>query len=647
MATYPWITNQEKFKPMYNVGITMEEKVKEWQKKIESEKTRYAEAGKNFEQDAPSAYGALLQNIAYYSKGEGYQSALKDWEIQQTEPIAKSLGLTASQLMTNPQLYTDKKALAQYTGGTHEGVSYAPGTPAWQALQTPIKPPIQPPATSYIQSGQDYIKQRQERGLKADAATIKKLYRDWGLEQRLGTWTGSAEQYRAMGQYENQQWESIQAGIAEATKQTQELQQRVATEGITDKEGKVLKEPTEPPISGEGGLTGGQNITDTPEIQIDTEDFSNVINNAIDSIGSTDLADIMTEVSAEGWSPEMTIAGEQKQADLDTLKTNAATALQTMQQNLAKRGLTFSGIRSQKEASLAAETIAQEAGINRDFALKIVQAARNEQQRRETAIKAAETKYMDALESLGYAYNPFTDKIEPSLEYKKLAADLGMEKAQLLLEERRTKAAETELAKPFEEGGYIYQWNDATGKYEQIGTKSTTEGLTTTQLQSALDRVSDDYRQDPIVKQFTQVASGWSYMSSVDTNTSNPADDIGMIYALSKIFDPESVVREGEYATVQKYAQSWAEKFGFEAQRIFSNEKFLSSQAISNMKAAAKKKYESSQKMYGSTRQEYQQRVNDLMGGKTTTTLPDYSKTIPSEGWTGQTSSGVNYSIEP
>ena len=34
--------------------------------------------------------------------------------------------------------------------------------------------------------------------------------------------------------------------------------------------------------------------------------------------------------------------------------------------------------------------------------------------------------------------------------------------------------------------------------------------------------------------------------------------------------DPDSVVREGEYATVQKYSQTWGQKFGMDVNRILN-----------------------------------------------------------------------------
>lgn len=157
----------------------------------------------------------------------------------------------------------------------------------------------------------------------------------------------------------------------------------------------------------------------------------------------------------------------------------------------------------------------------------------------------------------------------------------------------------------------------------------TTDTMTTAQLQVSIDRVSDDYRQDPVVKQYTTAGPGWSFMSSIKSDTKNPADDIGMIYAFAKIMDPESVVREGEYATVQKYAQQWAASFGFNAARIFSNTKFLTARALDNMKATAKGKFDALKRAHDSAKTTYDQRISDLRAGKTAGGLPDYNFDAP------------------
>lgn len=178
-------------------------------------------------------------------------------------------------------------------------------------------------------------------------------------------------------------------------------------------------------------------------------------------------------------------------------------------------------------------------------------------------------------------------------------------------------------------------------------------GLTTSQLQGAIDRVADDFRQDPVTKQYAQAGTGWSFLSGINTNTTNPADDIGAIYAFAKIMDPESVVREGEYATVQRYAQAWASTFAFKAERIFSNTKFLTADALKNMKAAAGAKFNSIELAHNSAKKTYEQRIEDLRAGKIAGGLPSYnfpsfksSDASPGETiFSGSTKSGLKYKV--
>jgi hypothetical protein len=101
--------------------------------------------------------------------------------------------------------------------------------------------------------------------------------------------------------------------------------------------------------------------------------------------------------------------------------------------------------------------------------------------------------------------------------------------------------------------------------------------------------------------------------------------------------DPASVVREGEYATVQKYAQSWAQTFGFNAQRIFSNSPFLTASAIANMKATINSKYQAAKKNYDNVHSEYQRQIEGAYSGQPRQ-ITDYSKAFDQSGG----SSGVN-----
>jgi hypothetical protein len=104
------------------------------------------------------------------------------------------------------------------------------------------------------------------------------------------------------------------------------------------------------------------------------------------------------------------------------------------------------------------------------------------------------------------------------------------------------------------------------------------------------------------------------FVSSLSNDTKSPSDDIGLVYAFAKAMDPESVVREGEYATVQKYSQSWAEKFGFNAKRVVQNSEFLTPEARMKMKATVAAKAKATQEMYKGFRKTITNRIDKFAG---------------------------------
>lgn len=121
--------------------------------------------------------------------------------------------------------------------------------------------------------------------------------------------------------------------------------------------------------------------------------------------------------------------------------------------------------------------------------------------------------------------------------------------------------------------------------------------------------MANQFDQNPIVKNYAVVQEGAQFANSTG-NTS--ADDIGLLYAFAKVMDPNSVVREGEYATVQKYAQSWAEQFGFSAKRIFTNSQFLTDQAKANMRAVIAKKAAAAQSSYENFRTQASKKFENI-----------------------------------
>lgn len=145
--------------------------------------------------------------------------------------------------------------------------------------------------------------------------------------------------------------------------------------------------------------------------------------------------------------------------------------------------------------------------------------------------------------------------------------------------------------------------------------------------QTKVLQVAGQFDNEAVVKQYNIIKEGKQFVDNISNDTKNPADQQGIIYAFAKAMDPNSVVREGEYATVQKYAQSWANTFGFNAERIFSNSPFLTKEAIVNMKKTIDSKASASEKTYKNVYNEYTRRINKVGNiNDGADYLTDYSK---------------------
>lgn len=134
------------------------------------------------------------------------------------------------------------------------------------------------------------------------------------------------------------------------------------------------------------------------------------------------------------------------------------------------------------------------------------------------------------------------------------------------------------------------------------------------------------FGSEPLVQNFATIQEGYNFSQSISTKTQNPADDQALIYALAKALDPGSVVREGEYATAQKYAQSWISAYGKGVTQAIAGTGFLSEQARNNIKNVIKTKYDSAQTSYNNLQSQYTSRINNLTGrGDGTNFLIDYT----------------------
>lgn len=138
------------------------------------------------------------------------------------------------------------------------------------------------------------------------------------------------------------------------------------------------------------------------------------------------------------------------------------------------------------------------------------------------------------------------------------------------------------------------------------------------------------FKTEPTVQNFAVVQEGRNFAQSLADTTKNPADDQGLIYSLAKALDPGSVVREGEYATAQKYAQSWVKAYGKGVEQAIAGTGFLSVEARKNIKKTIESKYNASKKSYDNMYGQYTKGINNLTGRDDGTAfLRDYA--IPEE----------------
>jgi hypothetical protein len=135
-----------------------------------------------------------------------------------------------------------------------------------------------------------------------------------------------------------------------------------------------------------------------------------------------------------------------------------------------------------------------------------------------------------------------------------------------------------------------------------------------TAVAGRVDKIANQFDGEATVKNYAMLVEGWNMVSQISDTTKNPADNQALIYAFAKAMDPTSVVREGEYATIQKYSQTWAENFGFNANRIVNNSEFLTSDAVKNIKATIAKKFAGTEASYNNLVSEYGRRINRITG---------------------------------
>ncbi len=125
---------------------------------------------------------------------------------------------------------------------------------------------------------------------------------------------------------------------------------------------------------------------------------------------------------------------------------------------------------------------------------------------------------------------------------------------------------------------------------------------------------SKKFEDSPTVKRFNAIQEFNSMVQNIDPTTQNPADHQVMIYSFAKALDPESVVREGEYATISKYAQSLLKRYEKEITNAINGTGFLSEKAIMDIQTTIAGLEQSRTPLYNNLRNESARQINNIAG---------------------------------
>lgn len=148
-------------------------------------------------------------------------------------------------------------------------------------------------------------------------------------------------------------------------------------------------------------------------------------------------------------------------------------------------------------------------------------------------------------------------------------------------------------------------------------------------IQNRVISIATGLDSNATIKKYNTLVDGINLVNGISPKSKNPAEHQQIIYAFAKSLDPESVVRESEYATISQYAQSFVDKFGKQITQAANGTGFLSEDAIRNIQASMNKSYTAVQPSYNALISE-KGRVMDNIAGKPVSQelLVDYSKRV-------------------
>lgn len=173
------------------------------------------------------------------------------------------------------------------------------------------------------------------------------------------------------------------------------------------------------------------------------------------------------------------------------------------------------------------------------------------------------------------------------------------------------------------------EWNQADDRAPRVTVNTGTNDARTN---SRIDRITGSFNTSPIVKEFNEVqAQHQTIAQLVNSNWSGPAD-MSIVFGFMKALDPNSVVRETEYANASKSGNifsGWAARFNG---ALSPNGGFLSPQVKADFLRTIESRMSVKRAQYDNLRKQTVQKIDRIKDGAPETgdeAVTDYGAAFP------------------
>lgn len=127
-----------------------------------------------------------------------------------------------------------------------------------------------------------------------------------------------------------------------------------------------------------------------------------------------------------------------------------------------------------------------------------------------------------------------------------------------------------------------------------------------TPTKSRIDKYVLDFENEQVVKDFNTMNIA---IQTARTLADSGTDDQALIYTFAKVMDPNSVVRESEYDTVQRFSQSLAQGAYGKVDRVFGNDGFMTDSAKQAILKTLEKKLNAQKISYDNIRDQTKKQI--------------------------------------